>query len=282
MLVSLQSRLHSGSHELHTLSENEEDELAIELEETSMMERGRERGREMDIETAMTERGKEMIGEPVFEDTMWNSQLSSEEPFITSTLISSDHSHSLTGMQRHHITTPPTENYNFSSPPTLSDLRSPPMLSDEFSLPPEEAHSIHHIPGPLSSLDNISSDPLPTENLTGPPILQSSASQPQPELTAPPQRPLVPQLQTAVAGPPQRSHPQTAPPQRPLAPQPSAKLTGPPQRSQPQTAPPPRPLAPQPSAGPPQGAHRDPPTVTSKHSQDEEFLDVSHYHRSVM
>ena len=98
MLVSLQSPLRSGSHELHTLSENEEDELAIELEETSMMEGGRERGKEVNIEAAMTERGREMMGQPVFEETMWNSQLSSEEPFITSTLISSDHSHSLTGM----------------------------------------------------------------------------------------------------------------------------------------------------------------------------------------
>ncbi len=282
--------------------------------ETAMMEGGRGREREMNVRTAMMERGKEMLGEPVFEETMLNSQLSSEEPFITSTLINSDHSHSFTGMQRHHITSPPTENYNFSSPPTFSDLRSPPTLSDEFILPQEETHDMHHTPGPLSSLDNINRDPLPTENLTGPPTFQSFAPQPPAKLTAPPQRPLAPQPSAKLTGPPQGGLPQTAPPQRPLAPQPSAnltgppqgslpktappqrplapqlsaKLTGPPQRALPQTASPQKPLAPQPLTGPPQGAlndHRDPPTVLNKPSRGEEFLDVSglcHHLRAVM
>ena len=262
VIVFLQSPLRGG-HELHTLSENEEDEMAIELGETTMMEGERRGGREMDIETAMTERGREMLGEPVFEETMLSSQLSSDEPFISSTLISSDHTHSLTGMPRHHITSPPTENYDFNSPPTLSDVRSPPTLSDEFSLPSTETHEIHHTTGPLYSLGNISSGPSPPEDLTGPTTLRSSAPQPPAKLTASPQRPLAPQPSAKLTGPPQRSLPPTnltgPPPHRPLAPQPSAKLTGLPQRSLPPTdltgPPPQRPLGPQPSAkltGPPQ------------------------------
>ena len=227
------------------------------FEETTLMERTRERGgrgRDIDISTAMTERGRKMLGEPVFKETMLNSQLSSDEPFISS---------SLAGNQRQHMTSPPTENYNFSSPPTLSDLRSPPTLSDEFTFefPPTETH-IHQPLGPLSSLGNISTDPLPTEILTNPPTLQSSVPLPPAKLTGPPQRPMAPQPSAKSTGPsvrpvaPQQSAKSTGPsPQRSVAPQPSAKSTGPPQRSV--------------------DVHRVPLTVSNKHNQDTEFLDVS-------
>ena len=221
----------------------------------AMMERGRgtammERGRG----TAMMERGRETaieLGEPVFEETLLSRQMSSDEPFITSTLISSDHTHSLTQAHRHHITSPPTENYDFSGPPMLSDFRSPPTLSDEFSLPPIETHDVR-TSGPLSSShefprlsDNISSGPPASEDLTGPPTLQPLAPQPPADLTGPSSlQSVVPQPPADLIGPPQRS----------VAPQPPTDLTGPPQRSL--------------------DDGRVPPKVSNGNNQDTEYLDV--------
>ena len=197
-------------YELHTLSENEEDEMVIELEETAMRRGGGEAGAEGLIE----ERGRETaieLGEPVFVETVISGQPSLDEPFVKSTLISSDHTPSLMEVHQHHIGSPPSENFDYSNPPTLSNFRSPLTLSDEFSLPTVDEHDLQ-TQNPLFSLDTTSdfddiSDPpmrdsLPSQLPTGP---QQSSIVPPPlitDWTSPPKRTLAHQ---ELAGPLQRS-----------------------------------------------------------------------------
>ena len=73
----------------------------------------------------------------VFEDSMFNSQLS-DEPFINSTLVSSELDHSET--DAHHtndLVNLPILSETFTNPPTLSDyLSDPPTLSSTLSGPP--------------------------------------------------------------------------------------------------------------------------------------------------
>ena len=73
----------------------------------------------------------------VFEDSMFNSQLS-DEPLINSTLVGSELDHSET--DAHHtndLVNLPTLSETFTNPPTLSDyLSDPPTLSSTLSGPP--------------------------------------------------------------------------------------------------------------------------------------------------
>ena len=163
-----------GGHELHTLSENEEERAT----EPSVMYQG-----------------------PVFKETLLSRQ-QSDKPLNTSTLVGTNQNHSQSSMERdlhghmvnihseHNFIDHPTLSRKFTDPITLSsDFSDPLILSSDFSSPqtPSEGlsnpTSLSHGHSILPALPDDISDP------SNPLSSTSLPSSPDHERKAPPELP---------------------------------------------------------------------------------------------
>ena len=138
----------TSGHELHTLSENEEEE-----EEGHVME-------------------SVMLGGPVFEETIISSQLS-DEPFINSTFVSSEQSfsaelHDHPPTLSRQLNDLPSLTHNLTTHDQPTDFSSPPMLTSDFNGPPTLSTDFS---GPLTLSTDSDGPPTVASDFSGPPTL---------------------------------------------------------------------------------------------------------------